>query len=347
MEMSAPGAKKDATFHRFSDLPAELRLMIWRCCLPHRVIELDHQQYHGSEPFPCGLSLTTFLNGKPAFIARVCRESRHVALQSCSIISQEMPEEAQWDSSTDLKLPSIDVSRDMVHINWKPGSADYYDSSNSVLHLAWYGTQVACGGSLMMENLRFMNQDHLYALAKLPSWMVVTRVIIIHARPKYAAKTGLFGLLGDELVQIIDVSDETKIKASFDLANESQRKGNVHHPQNLQQQPAEVVKKLLKDRTARGFRNFKGPIPDFRAAIMFRLCPDMCNHSPEADKEFRPTPEPAPPPRPLWLRRGQGWIHSRTRGRIRTPDEMGYPFRRGRKRRHSEDTDTDSGSYKI
>lgn len=346
METSSPSAKEDATFNRFPDLPAELRLMIWRCCLPHRVVELDDQECYDGKASLCGRSLTTFLNGKPGLIARVCRESRQVALQSRSIISEEnMPAEAWWESGTRIsQLPPIDRSRAMVHINWELGSADYHDSGDSILHLAWYATQVACGGSLMMENLRYMNQDNCNALAKRPSWMVVTRVIIIHARPEYAAKTGLFGLFGDELVQIIDVSDEAKIKAFFDLANESQRKGNVHLPQNLQQQPAEVVKKLLKDRTAEGFRNVKGPMPDFRAAIMFRLCPDMCNHSPEADKEFRPTPEPAPPPRPLWLRRGQGWIHPRTRGRIKTPDEMGYPFRRSRKRRHSEDMGTDSGS---
>jgi hypothetical protein len=241
-----------------------------------------------------------------------------------------MPEEAWWESSTRIEqLPPIDPSRAMVHINWQDN--EYADSGSSAHHLAWYAVQVARGGSLMLGNLNDMESNHFDALRQLPSWMVAMRVIIIHARPEYAAKTGLFGLLGDELVQIIEVSDEAKINAFFDFADESQLKGDVHNPQDLRREPPGVVKETLKRKTER-FQRFNCPMPDFRAAIMFRLCPDMCNHSPNAEKEFRPSPEPAPPPRPLWLRRGQGWIHPRTRGHIRTPDEMGYPFRKSRRR---------------
>jgi len=56
--------------------------------------------------------------------------------------------------------------------------------------------------------------------------MVVMRTIIIHASYKYAAKTDIFGLLGDAPVQIVDVSDEARVKAFFDFADESQRKGS-------------------------------------------------------------------------------------------------------------------------
>lgn len=55
-------AENDATFHRFPDLPAELRLMVWRWCLPHRVVELDDVGYDENTPYECGLTLTTFLN---------------------------------------------------------------------------------------------------------------------------------------------------------------------------------------------------------------------------------------------------------------------------------------------
>ncbi|CRG91884.1 hypothetical protein PISL3812_08938 [Talaromyces islandicus] len=331
MSTSTLLTEKDVTFHRFSDLPAELRLMIWRCCLPHRVVELDDQVYYGGSPSPCGLSLTTFLNGKPGLIARVCRESRHVAQQSRSIISEkDMPEEASWWSHTRIeKLPPIDPSRAMVHLNWEPTCNEYADEDSSAHHLAWYAGQVARGGSLMIDNLSVMALTQVKALTALPRWMVVMRVIFIHARPEYAAKTGLFGLLGDELVQIIEVSDEARINAYFDLANESQEKGHVQNPQNLRREPVEAVEQSLKQKTT-NFRRLLDPMPDFRATIMFRLCPDMCNHTPDADEEFRPLPEPAPPPRPLWLRRGQGWIRSRTRGRLRSPQEMDYPFRRRR-----------------
>lgn len=318
MDGSRSIPQKVLTFHCFPDLPAELRLMIWRYCLPHRIVELDDPQDHTPGPFPCGLNLTTYLNGRPPLIARVCRESRDVALRSRSIISEEgMPEEARWDSWTHLTVPPIDPSRDMVHINWEPGSAEYFDEGSSAYHLIWYATQVARGGSLMMRNLRFLEWNEFDALSQLPSWMVVTRVIIIHARLEYAAKTGLFGLLGDELVQIVDVSDEAKVKAFFDFANESQRKGHAHHPQDLHRDSAEIVKQSLKDHI-KSHRQLRDQIPDFRAAIMFRLCPDLCNHSRAAEEEFRPSPEPTPPPRSPTRRlpRGRGGIHSRIRGRV-------------------------------
>ncbi|KAJ5833512.1 hypothetical protein N7474_001823 [Penicillium riverlandense] len=83
------------TFPRFPDLPAELRLMIWSYSLPHRVVELDMSTQAIGPPLPCGLTLTSTLNGLPPLISRVCRESRSVALQSRSMVSEtEVPKGA-------------------------------------------------------------------------------------------------------------------------------------------------------------------------------------------------------------------------------------------------------------
>jgi hypothetical protein len=74
--------KETSKFPRFPDLPAELRVMIWSYCLPHRVVELDVSPRTILAPVSCGFLWTTTLNGLPPLISRVCRESRAVASQS-------------------------------------------------------------------------------------------------------------------------------------------------------------------------------------------------------------------------------------------------------------------------
>ncbi|KAL3703665.1 hypothetical protein TMatcc_010854, partial [Talaromyces marneffei ATCC 18224] len=77
------------TFHFFPKLPIELRLQIWRLCLPQRVYEKDNPFYpivfrllDDDGPSPCLLHQTTEANRRPPVITRVCRESRIVAQEN-------------------------------------------------------------------------------------------------------------------------------------------------------------------------------------------------------------------------------------------------------------------------
>lgn len=313
METSTSSPQEPGTFHRFQRLPPELRVIIWRHCLPHRVVELDEPFDESGLALPCGLELTSHMNGHPPLISRVCRESRVVALQSRSLIPKEgMPEDAKWRTDTQLNIP-IDRSRDLVHLNWTPGSPYYHSRGSSVSYLAWHAAWVARGGSLMKDNLRYAEID---ALKKMSSWLVVMRVVIIHARYEYAAKTGLFGLLGDAPVQVVEVSDEARVEAFFDFADESQRNGHVTHLQDLNRDSPEVVRRALDDALDRGFGIHKKQLPSMHPAIMFRLCTDMCNHSYTAEEGFRPSPEPSPPTRTRTLAHGQGRVYGRVRERV-------------------------------
>lgn len=49
-------------------------------------------------------------------------------------------------------------------------------------------------------------------------WLVVMQFIVVHSRFEAAAATGLFGLLGDGPVQIVNVAEEARVDAFFDLA---------------------------------------------------------------------------------------------------------------------------------
>lgn len=115
-------------------------------------------------------------------------------------------------------------------------------------------------------------------LKQVPTWMVVMRVVIVHASPKSGAKTGLFGLLGDARVQLVDVSDEARMNAYFDLAEECEHKGHVHASQDLRRESADSIKKKLRDTLIETYPSVE-PLPTMRPVIMFRLCTHMCNHA--------------------------------------------------------------------
>lgn len=308
------------TFPRFPDLPVELRLMIWSYCLPHRVMELDMSTRAIGPPLPCGLTLTSTLNGLPPLISRVCHESRTVALQSRSMIPEaDVPEEASWLFAMKTQHP-IDPLRDIIHLNWEPGSPEFSSHGSSFFYLAWYAASVARGGSFMLRNLRFIEDYEKDALKRMPSWIVVVRTIIIHASNRYVARTGLFGLLGDEPVQLVYVSDEDRIRAFLELAEESQRKGHAFHLQNLRRGFTEVEKRSIK--YAISTRHLGDKNPPIRVAIMFRLCIEMCNHSHTAEEGFRPPPETNPPSPPnTKYMRGVSGQYLRERGRFFRYDE--------------------------
>jgi hypothetical protein len=53
---------------------------------------------------------------------------------------------------------------------------------------------------------RSREQQDLAALRLLPEWLVVVRVVVMHLDFTQAARTGLFGLSGDEFVQVVDAT---------------------------------------------------------------------------------------------------------------------------------------------
>lgn len=89
----------EKSFHPFPRLPTELRLQIWRLCLPYRVWDTDLPTDEGlyiDEPnadgfYPCIVIPTAKLNGLPPVVTRVCQESRNVAKESGVSSLQDIP----------------------------------------------------------------------------------------------------------------------------------------------------------------------------------------------------------------------------------------------------------------
>ncbi|KAJ5742193.1 hypothetical protein N7533_011602 [Penicillium manginii] len=283
------------SFHFFPRLPTELRLEIWRLCLPWRVHELDYPTDEGLsnlEPdsdgsYPCKVIPTAKLNGLPPVITRVCQESRNVANESGSVpragFYADLPDDDRFTSFSSVGADDywLDTKRDTAHINWTPLYQYTYDeqSEGSALGcVAWLSRQVVGHPSIMREwfqwywfnsDRRYSQNERFEVFDERPSWSVVMHVVIIHANFRDAAQSGLFGLLGDATVQIVSVSDEDKITAFYDFVHE-------YDPQTsaageFERGPMETLRGKLKFDLVKTMGSDK-LVSKIHPAIMFRLC---------------------------------------------------------------------------
>lgn len=283
----------ERTFHLFTRLPTELRLAIWRECLPHRVAELDTPMYSDiygwQEPVVCDLMQTSCMNEHQPLISLVCHESRAIVLEAGGYIGEnkDFPAECEW-LSNNMVNEWFDPARDLPHLNYCPGYETYYGTQgNPLLDLAWQAAQARRGASLRFEFLRYCSKKYLEIILRLPRCRVVMRIFVVHASRRFGAATGLFGLLGDAPVQIVDVSDQARVDAFFDLAESCEHKGKAMVRQNFCRESAEALQQELKDAVIKQVGSER-QAPEMRPAIMFRLCTKMCNHSDQGEDGFRP-----------------------------------------------------------
>lgn len=251
-------------FHFFSQLPTELRLAIWRICLHNRVDEIDYPWDEGVNFYPnlppCKLQQTTDINRRAPVISRVCHESRMVAFETGYYRDEGWPpQEAPWHSNLLVERTWLDPCRDIILLNWTPTySAGYCGQGSALDSLAWNAAK-ARGGSFMFDYLESTRdgevdlRERIGALQKLQH--VVMHLIVVHTTFETAAKTGLFGLLGDACIQLVDVSDEARLHALFDFAEkcESEANGSITSKQDFRRQSPKSVKKILNDKLGRRF----------------------------------------------------------------------------------------------
>ncbi|KAK3630902.1 hypothetical protein LTR56_017175 [Elasticomyces elasticus] len=302
--MSSP----EAGFPLFPQLPLELREEIWRFCLPNRVHELDRplaeNVYDVDEdhPAPCHLQRTSLVNGYPPLISRVCRESRAVAHETGRFLpldQQDQIVEGEWYSDTLRHDAWRDAARDSVHLNWtRAYEVDFYYTEGDGSPLEYLAKQVSLtksDGSMMAQYLdanfgpdytevstsvyhpQNPNKEReSEALKQQSSWLVVTRVIVVHSDLQSAAATGLFGLLGDSLVQIVDCSNGARIRQYLDLAESCEQHHQVAIRQNPRQEPLNEAEQRLKWLVKRT-QGSEELLSAVRPGIMFRLCTQQCN----------------------------------------------------------------------
>ncbi|CAI7627690.1 unnamed protein product [Penicillium pancosmium] len=305
--------KNEQDFHFFPKLPAEQRLMVWRFCLPHRVVELDRPFGEYSYSSPCREGATCNLNMCPPVITRVCRESRSVACESARYVKLEAHPCPDLGMDFPLNNPLwIDYFRDSVHVSWIPPLEleDIHNRPGSPLdYLACKASEVQ-GGSFRFDYLgegrKSRHRDielcktmgPLEKLQQTPWGAVIMRVIVVHTTREHVAKTGLFGLLCDAPIQVVGVDDEERLDALvsadslratlknrlLEITSESERQ--LDHDQSDDSRPDDS---WSDDYPSNGNRSEedqaedqpedKRTPPSLHPAIMFRFCPKMCNHS--------------------------------------------------------------------
>lgn len=269
-------------FHHFSRLPIELREEIWRCCIPSRTRELDTpltDNVFWGQPQPCQLQSTSGSNSDPPLITRVCHESRRVAYETgVHLVCNADSSSPDWDAATAIYTTWQDPLRESLHLNWaRVYEADFYNRGHPLEHLVRLGEQapgsISFTGEYLFQSVT-KDQD-LELLNQRAEWSVVVRTIIVHSDIRSAAATGLFGLLGDSRVQIIDASNVEGIERFLDLARSCEQGRDITTKQDFRPETVCHQTELLRKHTLDLYG--ESLTTNIRPAVMFRLCTQMCN----------------------------------------------------------------------
>ena len=141
-------------------LPPTSVLRIGPPCRVHIVLSGHERQRPRPHAVPSRQN-TTYMNGRPPLISRVCHESRCVSLSSLAdsrtSTHSEWPAKAQWQHGWRFGSSNWqnwrDRTRDAVHLNWEPAyDADWGPGGGRALPcLAWDASHGSAGGSMMPE----------------------------------------------------------------------------------------------------------------------------------------------------------------------------------------------------
>ncbi|KAG8624200.1 hypothetical protein KVT40_009176 [Elsinoe batatas] len=257
------------TFSLFSRLPKEIRLQIWRHCLPYRVIELDKPDENDlcfDEPF-AGDRTITRMNALPPCLTRVCAEARGVAFETGSL--QRHPfvhglgrnyyhdDYPEWATSYSEPLLWMDRRRDRILTHYTrttqfemdraelPGDPIKY-AIHHASHLE--NAEPSIFWALIDQYLEFHDPDEKGDFSRwstrqladiirtVPSWTVVVGgPIFVFAEPallcSYLSLGAMPGITVSMQISAVDVEDAiVRVKESIAWLFGSQHDSPVFHP---------------------------------------------------------------------------------------------------------------------
>ncbi|KAI4719655.1 hypothetical protein E4T48_04076 [Aureobasidium sp. EXF-10727] len=256
------------------------------------------------EDVPCWLWETSQSNIRPPLLTRVCRKWLPKLRWRRGAWKPDGPYEADWDTGNVIDEGCWqDASRDSPHMMWTQiYDIEFYSSEydHHLTSLAQEAKRMNGSASFMLDELiidigeeepfdRPISQlferrplhkgrpEDLEALKLLPEWMVVVRVVVIHLDFKQAADSGLFGLLGDEIIQVVDATLPL-VEQLYELAEQCERGASaVTCAQDFTRMSADDMDAMVKRVAFKVFHDSEIG-KRLRPAIMFRLCTRMCNH---------------------------------------------------------------------
>jgi hypothetical protein len=236
-------------FPRFRDLPTELRLQIWSYCVPGpRVIEMDFplSDQHLTLPAGSHRELWSSLAGWAPLVSRVCREARSVALHHVQYVVNDKAGQAgqrdedgtayapPWQSDYGLDaLVRLRKGFDIIHLNWHNGYVRP-DMINPPQYpwatFQWLVNQAAAASvsadlllpfdpergnpetsftAFSKKDIKYFSPHRLY--------YVVLAIVEIHISAEEAAQAGVFGVLGEQPIRLVDPRDIATITKFRDI----------------------------------------------------------------------------------------------------------------------------------
>jgi hypothetical protein len=291
------------TFTLFLQFPAEVRLEVWRLCLPHRVLELDYPVddtvVNPTEPpwFRTNHKITNY-NTRPPVLARVCQESRQVVLETCSVLAlADRDHPAYWTEGWGVyPEPWFDrVRTDFVYLGWTPTrDIEAPHTGDPIRHLLWVAGQTDRGRvSISLDFLlehsgdapshrAIWKRDELADLMRqVPEWtVVIAGSVVVRTDVETAAASGLFGLLADSRVQIVQADDEARMArflalggapgVTLSLSRFNDTDQDSFSPSTVQE--AVQNSKAWVSEAVTGLFGSEESAPRFHTGVMFRLC---------------------------------------------------------------------------
>ncbi|KAK6434680.1 hypothetical protein LTR95_009136 [Oleoguttula sp. CCFEE 5521] len=244
----------------FPQLPRELREYIWGYCLPYRVRESNRPEYdlyevEGEGEIPCWLHHITSMNTRPPAVWSACREERRIA-QETGRDSQRDSVHMNWRAMTTYDdngygMPLRALSFDALRLSGKASIMFTFlrsclkpDPGEKVAIFAHPPSPDGCypreDGLAHLRVYRRAMLSDTRALRHLDNRSVVMNTVVIHQDARIAAMTGLFGHLGDVLVQVVDVDEVDRMAALLTLGRNCEQPFNVtvrqdFEPLNLQE----------------------------------------------------------------------------------------------------------------
>ncbi|KAM0451252.1 hypothetical protein ACHAPV_005233 [Trichoderma viride] len=239
---------QSTAFPQFTLLPVELRLAIWFYCLPHRVVQKDNPYPYGvqrlREEHKCWSVRPSFKNAAPPRIASVCRESRQVAMRWGKMVSQNYSRNLgpiwiqprldtyhlNFTSEAAEAILEDGLDKELVYefitdgLNWLDAvplsiPCEYYLDFDlglqDVSRMRWL-PYIEIRDDFVDRDLNVVYDEYAYYGPRPftnTSLSATMAFITIHAKRRHAVASGLFGLLLDAPVQLVDFDDEQNIRS--------------------------------------------------------------------------------------------------------------------------------------
>lgn len=243
------------TFHQFARLPPEIRRRIWYFCLPRRVVEFDLPGAQDmlapddpyQETFRRFKQISTRSNRRSPRIMHVDRESHAVASQHGAYDAAPGSTLARWHgpgldrmflyhgrTGRDMcQLLRMDPPREETRVRALAAAFAWAREVNMPLALhhldihefIFPGMRLASDpweiGAYEANQVEFLSE--LARLGRGDTFACVLVTTVMHVSKRAAAESGLFGCLGEETVQLVDLEDKARVRKYYEFCRTSGR----------------------------------------------------------------------------------------------------------------------------